>query len=120
MPVQALKPGYKGEVKDAVANFHGNIVVYVHWSDHLLICAPIAVPLPPATPFRVIIEQIIPNAFAVHPDLAKIDWSTVTWQRDRKPFSPDLEKTLAENGIGHKSALVFTAPGLMGLAGVSA
>lgn len=120
MPVQALKPGYKGEVKDAQANFHGNQLVYLHWADHLIMAFPIALPLPPSTPFKALITDIAPNAFAMHPDFKKIDWTKVTWLLDRKPFTPDLDKSLAENGIGHKSALVFTAPGLMGLAGVSA
>lgn len=31
MPVIALEPGYTGEVRDRVENFHGNQLVYFGW-----------------------------------------------------------------------------------------
>ncbi len=31
MPVHAITPDYKGEVKDRIENFHGNQIVYVGW-----------------------------------------------------------------------------------------
>ena len=39
MPVHAITPDYKGEVKDRLENFHGNQIVYVGWDHHLMFCA---------------------------------------------------------------------------------
>ena len=49
MPVTALSPGYEGQNLDAVENFHGNQVVYLHWEQHLMFCAALAAPVPQPT-----------------------------------------------------------------------
>lgn len=114
MAVNALAPGYKGEVLDRVENFHGNQVVYLHWEDHLMFCAALAFPLPPAMPFGALVAEIIPQFYGMHPDFKQIDWSAVQWQIDGKEVAPDLEKSLADNGVGHKSLIRFWTPGLKG------
>lgn len=108
---------YVGEVKDRVENFHGNRVVYVHWERHLLFCAAIALPLPPAMPFRALLEDVLPGIYGVHPEFRAVDWSRATWALDGKPFAPDPGQSLEENGIGHKSLLRFETPGLDGIRG---
>ena len=117
MPVTSLNPGYTGENKDAVENFHGNTVVYLHWEDHLSFCAALAFPLPPVMPFGAIVGELIPQFYGPHPDFEKIDWAQVTWELDGEPFTPDLEKGIGEQGIGHKSLLRFWTPGLTGFRG---
>jgi phenol hydroxylase P4 protein len=118
MAVQALQPGYKGEVKDRVELFHGNTLLYVGWDQHTMICAPIALPLPPSMPFGALIDNVLPTTvFAQHPDWPKIDWGKVEWLRSNKSFEPDPAKSLADNGLGHKSLLRFRTPGLTGIAG---
>lgn len=119
MPVHAIAD-YVFEPKDKVANFHGNLLVYVHWVDHLLIIAPIAVPLPPDTPFATLIDQVIPNAYAVHPDLHKIDWPSVQWIIDGQQTSIERDKSIADHDVGHKSVIKFITPGLTGIAGTCA
>jgi len=116
MAVVALKP-YKFPAKDRVENFHGNHLMYVGWEDHLMFCAPLALPLPPATPFRALIEQILPGIYGVHPDFAKIDWSTVEWFKSSAAWKPDYDKSLADNGLRHKDSLKFRTPGLTGIQG---
>ncbi len=118
MSVQALKAGYTGEVKDRVELFHGNHVTYIGWDQHSMIAAPIALPLPPGMPFGDLIDKVLPTtAFAAHPDWPKIDWPKVEWLRSSEPFKPDMKKSLAENGLGHKSLIRFRTPGLVGIAG---
>lgn len=117
MAVVAITKDYTGEVLDRVENFHGNQVVYFNWVDHLMFCAPIAFPLPPDMPFGAVIETLLPEYYGMHPDFAKIDWSKTAWELDRKPFTPDVGKSLKNNGVGHKSVLRFTTPGLTGIKG---
>ena len=118
MAVQALKPGYTGEVKDREELFHGNRLLYIGWDQHNMICAPIALPLPPAMPFGDLIDKVLPTtAYAAHPDWPKIDWSKVQWLRSNEAFKPDPKKSLADNGLGHKSLIRFKTPGLTGIAG---
>lgn len=119
MSVVALKE-YKGEVRDSVDHFHGNQLVYVHWEKHLSFCAPLAFPLPPGMPFGAITSDVVGPIYGLHPDWAKIDWSKASWTLDGKKFTPDPAKSLADNGIGHKSVLRLTTPGLSGPGGSSA
>jgi phenol hydroxylase P4 protein len=116
MSVVALHE-YKGEVRDSVDHFHGNQLVYVNWEKHLSFCAPLAFPLPPAMPFGALISEVIGQFYGLHPDWAKIDWSKASWMLDGKNVTLDPKKSLAENGIGHKSVLRLTTPGLSGPGG---
>lgn len=118
MPVQAIRPDYVGEVKDRVELFHGKQLIYIGWDQHNMICSPIALPLPSAMPFGDLVDKVLPTtAFAAHPDWPKIDWSQVEWLRSSQPFKPDRAKSLADNGLGHKSLIRFKTPGLSGING---
>jgi phenol hydroxylase P4 protein len=115
MAVQALYENYTGAVADAPTHFHGNQVVYVGWDEHLMFPFAAAFPLPPGMPFSALQRELLPSVFAVHPDFAKIDWSCAEWMLDGERFAPDPGKSLAENGIGHKSLLRLATPGLHGI-----
>ena len=115
MPVTALKPGYEGQNLDAVENFHGNQLVYLHWEKHLMFCAALAFPLPPEMPFAALVGELIPQFYGAHPDFEKIDWSEVRWTLDGEDFVPDMDASLGEQGVGHKSLIRFWTPGLDGL-----
>ena len=119
MSVTALEPGYENQVqiRDRVENFHGNQLVYLHWEEHLMFCAALAFPFPPDMPFGAIIAEIIPTFYGMHPDFEKVDWEKVRWQVDGKDVIPDPEKSLKDNGIGHKSLIRFWTPGLTGVRG---
>ncbi|MFG1214598.1 phenol hydroxylase subunit P4 [Xanthobacter flavus] len=104
-------------VRDARKNFHGNILVYVHWEEHLSFCAAVAFPLPPAMPFGALVSDVIAPAYAAHPDAARIDWSKAEWQIDGLRVVPDLSASLEANGLGHKSLVRFKTPGLHGWKG---
>ena len=111
------KDGYVDNVRDRVENFHGNQLVYVGWDDHLLFSAAWAFPLPPEMPFQGLVSEVMPTSFNDHPDFEKIDWASVEWVLDGKRFSPDMDKSLKDNGVGHKSLIRFKTPGLMGING---
>lgn len=116
MATVAIK-AYKFEAKDRVENFHGNQLLYVGWEDHLMFSAPLAMPLPPSTPFRALVEQILPGTYAAHPDFARIDWAKAEWFKSGRPWKPNFDKSLAENGLVHKDVLRFRTPGLTGIKG---
>jgi phenol/toluene 2-monooxygenase (NADH) P4/A4 len=118
MPVQAIRSDYVGEVKDRIELFHGNQLVYVSWDQHNMVCAPVAFPLPPAMPFGALVDQVLAgSAYAAHPDWPKVDWKKVEWFKSKEPFQPAFTKSLADNGIGHKTLLRFRTPGLAGIGG---
>lgn len=118
MSVVALEPGYefKVEICDLQKNFHGNILVFVHWEEHLSFCSAIAFPLPPAMPFSAFVSEVIAPHYAAHPDAEKIDWSKVVWSIDGEKKAPDLNASLEANGLHHKSLVRFWTPGLSGVA----
>ena len=53
----------------------------------------------------------------MHPDTAKLDIETLEWELDQKPWQPDLDKSLKDNGIGHMTYLQIRSPGLDGMFG---
>jgi phenol hydroxylase P4 protein len=118
MAVAAVKE-YVGVAKDTHDKYRGAQLTYIGWLDHLMFCAPFAFPLPPDMPFGALVEAVLPGAFGYHPDFEKIDWSTAEWTLAGKPFTPDFSKSLAENGLKHKSSLTFRTPGLTGIKGSS-
>ena len=115
MAVQALYENYTGQVADTVGNFHGNQLVYIGWDDHMMFPFAAVFSLPPQMPFAALVGELLPSAYAAHPDFAQIDWNRATWSLDGAPFTPDLGKSIGENGIGHKSLLRLATPGLHGI-----
>lgn len=117
MAVAAITKDYMGDRRDRVENFHGNQLVYLGWDDHLMFCSPVAVALPPDMPFRKLIEETIPGAYDKHPDFERIDWEQVQWHLNGESFNPQLDKSLIEQGIDHKSIIRMATPGLVGIKG---
>ena len=117
MPVQAVTPHYSGDILDRRETFGGNILVYIGWDEHLLFCSAKTFPLPPDMPFQALRENILKEGFSQHPDFEHIDWTATQWQLNGRPFQPDDNKTLAEQGFDHKSLLRFKTPGLNGWRG---
>jgi len=117
MSVVALKPGYSGEMKDRVQNFHGKQLLYIGWEDHLMYCAPLCIPIEGSTPFGALSSAVIPSLYPAHPDTAKINWNEVEWFRSGERFTPDPAQSLLANGLGHKAILRFRTPGLTGIKG---
>ena len=116
MAVQALKD-YQFSSADSLDKFHGGQLLYVGWDKHLMFCAPFAFCVPPSMRFADFCEQTVRGACAYHPEAAQIDFAKATWLKSGQPFVPDLNKTLAENGLGHKDVLRLQTPGLNGIAG---
>jgi len=100
--------------KDSLDKFHGNQLVYIGWDDHLSFCSANAYPFPPAMPFGALTAEVLPSIHAIHPDFSSIDWATVEWTLDGERFNPDMDKSLADNGVGHKSLIQFKTPNLNG------
>ncbi|MBN9429302.1 MAG: phenol hydroxylase subunit P4 [Burkholderiales bacterium] len=115
MSVAAVQ-SYDFPAKDVRENFPAPLL-YIGWEDHLMFCAPFCLPLPPDMPFGALIEQVLPGAFGDHPDFERIDWSQAQWLKSGRPWTPDLAKSLADNGLRHKDAIRFRTPGLAGIAG---
>ncbi|MCC4265984.1 phenol hydroxylase subunit P4 [Oceanimonas baumannii] len=117
MPVIALNKNYQGSIRDAKANFGGNILVYIGWDEHLLFCSAKTFPLSPTMLFSDLQDHILTEGFSQHPDFEHIDWSSVQWTLNGKPLSPSREQTLEQLGFDHKSLLRFRTPGLNGYKG---
>lgn len=111
---------YNPSVRDKVENYHGNILVYVSWDKHRMINSAMAFPLPPQMPFEAFLTQVLPTCYKDHPDFEKLDWkkTAVNWNLNGEPFTPNVEKSLEENGIDHKSLIRFETPTLKGLNGL--
>ncbi|NUA26966.1 phenol hydroxylase subunit P4 [Cupriavidus basilensis] len=116
MSVVSIGP-YAFEPADREAVFHGNRLLYIGWDRHLLFCAPHCLALPPSMRLRDVVENVLPGVYGYHPDFARIDWSHVEWLRGSEPWQPDLDRTLEENGLGHKAVIRLRTPGLDGIGG---
>lgn len=116
MAVTALDT-YDFPSRDRVENFHGNILVNFCWDRHVLFAAPFCFALSSGMTLREVMTTLVAKAIRAHPDAEKIDWDAVRWQKDDRSWQPNLDKTLAENHVGHKDYIVFNTPGLTGLGG---
>lgn len=114
MPVISVVPDYEAHItpRDLPENFHGNIVVGVHWEGHLSYTFPVVFPLPPTMPFGALVKDVIAPYYADHPNAAKIDWTKVEWVIDNVNKKPDFNASLADNGVRMKSLIRFTMPGV--------
>lgn len=117
MAVKSAGP-YEFPPQDTVDKFPAPLL-YVGWDDHKMFCAPHCIPVPPDTPFGEWVKSALPGIYGAHPDFEKIRWDEVQWFSSGKPFEPDMARSMAENGLGHKSAIRFRTPGLTGLSGSS-
>jgi len=115
MPVTAIG-AYEFAPKDTLDKFPAPLL-YVHWEDHKMFCAPVAMPFPPTLKFGDMCTGALSGVFGPHPDFAKVDWSQAEWFKSGQPWKPDMNKSLAENGLGHKDVIRFRTPGLTGLRG---
>ncbi|MGH8526974.1 MAG: phenol hydroxylase subunit P4 [Gammaproteobacteria bacterium] len=116
MSVIALAAGYSGEMKDAVERYRGQMLLSVGWDEHLCY-PPLCMSVSPEMPFKALIAEVLAGMFAQHPDASKIDWLNVEWKSSGLAFKPDHERSLHDNGLGHKSVLRFRTPGLGGYEG---
>ena len=114
--LKTLAP-YEFKSSDAVENYKGRQLLYVNWERHRMFSRPFVLALPPETPFSEIVDRHMSECFSYHPDWQQIDWNTVIWQNGDQPFSPDRDKSLKDNGIGHKDLIRFRTQGLDGIAG---
>ncbi|WP_417227502.1 phenol hydroxylase subunit P4 [Amphritea sp.] len=114
MPIFSLNPGYTGETRDRVENFHGNQLVYLSWDEHRMFCSAKTCLLSPTMTFGELIESTLPEAFGQHPEFSQINWNSVEWLLDGESFKPQLEVSLEAQGVGHKSLIRFKTPELLG------
>ena len=117
MAVKSITP-YEVEQKDTADKFPAPLL-YIGWEDHKMLCAPFAVPLPPTMKFADMCRGALPGMFGAHPDFAKVDWDQAEWFKSGQPWQPDMDKSLADNGLRHKDVIRFRTPGLTGLSGTA-
>ncbi len=115
MAVAALRT-YEFASKDTADKFPAPLL-YIGWEDHLMFCAPFCVPMPPTMKFGDLVHGALPGMYSAHPDFARIDWAKAEWFKSGQPWKPDFEKSLADNGLGHKDLIRFRTPGLTGIGG---
>lgn len=111
MTVTATKP-YLGQPRDRAEAFGDKQLVYVAWDRHLLFAASFMLSVTPSMRFGDLVHGPISALIAIDPDAAAIDWTAVRWRLGDQPWVPDFERSLADNGIGHKMELRFETPGL--------
>jgi phenol hydroxylase P4 protein len=99
---------------DSVDKFPAPIL-YAGWENHLMFCAPFAWPVPPTMRFGDLFTTLFAYSFGTHPEFAKIDWGRAEWSRSGKPWQPDYDKSVEENGLMHKDVIRFRTPGLTGI-----
>lgn len=107
---------YDFPARDALSNFPAPLL-FIGWDDHLMFCSPVCLCLPADMSFATLQTEVLANTYGSHPDFEKIDWDQVKWLKSGQPWTPDLSKSLAENGLQHKDMLRLQTPGLTGING---
>lgn len=118
MTVKHLGESYDFPSANRAEGYGGDINLYIQWERHLLYACPLAYRAPPTMRLRDFLENLLRPDYQAHPDTKSLDFDTCVWQLDQQSWQPDLERSLADNGVGHMSFVQFRAPGLDGLNGV--
>lgn len=95
-------------------------IVYFCWEGHMLFAPSMALVGPPEMKLGELIEGQLKNILKIDPDAAKIDWDNAQWFKRGAPVELDYNKSLAENGIGHKHQIMLKTPGLNTICGAAA
>jgi phenol hydroxylase P4 protein len=114
MAVKAISE-YTAVPNDLVENFNGMQLLYVHWLNHNMFCAPFTLLVSPDETLPEVFASHIQPATAPHPESEKIEYAKIKWELNGEPFEPNQTDSLLAQGIDHKSMLKMTTPGLNGL-----
>lgn len=118
MTVKHLGDSYDFKSENRLERYGGDFNFYIQWERHLMFACPSAYRAPVTMKIGDFMEQMFKPDYAAHPDTEHLDMATLEWQLDQQPWQPDLDKSFAENGVGHMSYLQFRSPGLDGMHGV--
>lgn len=118
MTVKHLGNEYDFPSANRLEGYGGDINFYIQWEQHLLIACPLAYRAPLDLCFRDFLESMLRPDYSAHPDATDLDFNNCIWKHDKQAWQPDLDKSLADNGIGHMSFIQFKSPGLEGMHGV--
>jgi len=114
MAVSAIKE-YVGVARDSLEKFNGKQLVYFSWDHHLLFAAPFLLCVEPQMTVQQLIDGALVPLLQADPDAAGLDWSQVEWLKSNQPWRPELQRSLADNGIGHKDQIRLRTAGLNSL-----
>jgi phenol hydroxylase P4 protein len=117
MTVKHLGESYEFQSENREDRYGGDFNFYIQWHKHLMFACPSAYRAPVAMKMRDFMEQMFIPDYSQHPDTAKLDIENIEWQLDHNDWRPDLDKSFAENGVGHMSYLCIRSPGLEGMHG---
>jgi len=118
MPVKHLGESYRFPPANREENYGGDWNIYISWAQHLMFSCPSAYRLPPDITLRDFMEQMFKPDYAQHPDTARLELEALEWTYEGRPWKPDLDKSLRDNGLEHMAYVEFRSPGLEGLHGV--
>ena len=118
MTVKHRGDSYDFKSENREERYGGDFNFYIQWHKHLMFACPSAYRAPSTMILRDFMEQMFIPDYAQHPDTAQLDIESLDWQLDQKPWQADLDKSFADNGIGHMSYVQIRSPGLEGMHGV--
>ena len=81
-------------------------LVHVWWKGNPFFVAANTFPFPKDMPFGALVG-LCKEFFAGDPDFSPEMMDTARWAIDKVPVTPDMEASLAANGVGHKSLVQF-------------
>lgn len=93
--------------QDVKEKFNGNQLNYVCWDHHLLFASAFLLFVSPDVLFKDMVNDTLVPLLQPDPEAKNINWSTAKWLKANESWTPDFDKTLAENGIVHKDQLRF-------------
>lgn len=106
MPVVAIGE-YKFESKSRQELYGDDILLHTWWRGNPYFVAASCFRFPKAMPFGELVG-VLKGFYTADPDFVPDSLDTVQWVIDGKMVTPDLAKSLEENGIGHKSLVEFS------------
>lgn len=104
MSVRAIG-SYEFPSADREEVFGEDQLVFVHWKGNPLFCAAAAFRAPRAMPFGEFLQAMVDPWAGSDPSYSPS--APKEWELDGQPFRPDPGRGLREQGVGHKSLVIF-------------
>lgn len=106
---------YKFPPRDRAEIYGASQLVYFCWERHMLFAAPFITFPRSDMKLGDYLENIIKPLISPDPDAPQVEWTKAQWSNGPKPFTPNIDASLVDNGLGHKAKLIMSTPGLNSL-----
>jgi len=99
---------YDWPSRSAAELYGDDQLVHVWWKGNPYFVAAHTFRFPKAMPFGALVNDVLKGFYTADPDFDPAALDSVQWYIDHQPVTPNMEASLADNGVVHKGLIEFS------------